>query len=445
MNQDTKVRALILIPKAGVSATIDDSNFASTGEVFPCKEFSITDDVLNISDSACFTIANTDGKSAQKIKPGHLIKFFVSDPEVAGGRFTQHMTGRVINVRTGSGPGGSQITVNAMDLGWHLTSCHGVPLTPFNGVTFKTLLERLIDPSWGFGPVVLGNIANTLIKQGRTGALRAAEIGTTVGQVFPPIQVEPGQAPFEIIQQYAQRSGVLVNVGAKGELIFFAPTYVGRPSYEINYREGIGSNENNVIGSPSLTETIDGVYSSVQCWSTKLDHFGNETENPNAQYTHNIFYAHPNPLPFFRRFVFSDSDAINKALRLKRAAYKQTMGRFDSWSYECELQGISQNGSFFTSNAIVDLNDHVNGVFGLHYVQSVQRSFTEAGTRTKLLIKQPILDPAQNALNYGGGTKRTKKKAAVVSASVTPSAAEKQANQAIPNQSIDPGTNQSGG
>jgi hypothetical protein len=211
---------------------------------------------------------------------------------------------------------------------------------------------------------------------------------------------------------------VLINTGAKGELIFFRPDYAADPLYASRYfaSSNSRSSQNNVVGRPSLRETIDGVYSEVQCWSTAVGTGENlNTDNPNDQYRHSTYRPTTNPLPFERRHVFSDGEAINEQLRMNRAIWKYQLGQFESWQYEVEFPTHSQNGAFFVSDTMISCEDTVNGVAaGAYYVQSVRRSLTlGGGMRTKLTIRKPgLLNPELDSLNIGAGAKpaaKTKK------------------------------------
>src|SRR5439155_4251451 len=140
---------------------------------------------------------------------------------------------------------------------------------PLTQVKLDELIQvggLLIDESWGFEPTELSNDTNRNLNQGRTGKVRAFNI--QLGQVLPFIQVEVGQAPFDILRTYATRDGLLINVGKRGNLILFRPHYQQPTSYGegIQFRSVKDGRRNNIVGSPRLRQTIDGLSSEVQCW-----------------------------------------------------------------------------------------------------------------------------------------------------------------------------------
>jgi len=400
---------------ANIDVTVDQTDLVLYTNVFPAKEWSLTDDVMNLSDSAAVTIANDNGENSGKITVGQLIIIDESDPDVASGQWIRQFTGRVTAVETNSDvQGGSNIMVTAMDLGWHLTSSHGPPLKNIKSIRFQKLLDLLIDPSWGLAPTETDGDLNTRLKHGRQVIVQDHK--PQLGAILPFIQIEPGQSPFDILRTYVQREGLLINVGAKGQLIFFRPNYKNQPLFKVEYhstKETHGDSEFALIGRPTLRESIDGLYSEVQCWSTVVipPEIAN-SENPNEMYRHTTYKPSENPLPFARRHVFSDGEAINPALRKNRATWKFQIDAFNSWEYSCEFPRHSQSGGFFTSNTMISIDDTVNKVpKGDYFIQRVQRSLTlRDGKRTKLTIRKPgLLNPDLQALKIGGGAKNAAK------------------------------------
>lgn len=402
-----------------VTVTMDRDNRDFSDATFPCKEWCVLDDMMNVSDTASFTIANARGAASGKIRNGMRVELDESDPAVADGQWVRHFTGRVTNVASGSGAGGSTIMVTMMDLGWHLTSCDAAPLTQTSNGTILNLFDKLLDTTWGIkadssGAVVVDDgIFNRKLKQGRAGVQRAFAQKRNAMVVLPYIQVEPGQKPIDILRSYLAREGYLLNVGAHGEVMVFRPDYREDTLYAaLEYHDVSDprSAKNNLVGRPALTESIDGVYSEVQCWSTVV----NPTEpqqrdiarNPNAIYRKESYRPDANPLPFERLSVFMDAEAITPEMRKNRAIWKYQMDALNSWQYEAEVRGHSSGGAFLVSNAMVPVHDSFHGVDGTYYIQSARRSVTEReGARTKLVLRKPVLDPSLQA-QLGAGARK---------------------------------------
>ena len=238
-----------------------------------------------------------------------------------------------------------------------------------------------------------------------------------LGAILPFIQIEPGQTPFDILRLYAQRDGFLVNVGARGDLIIFRPSYDDESFFRIHYHKTSEPSRtlNNVMGQPTVTESIDGLYSDVTCFSTVvIPPEIQNTENPNEMYRSNIFKPDTNPLPFNRRWIMSDGEAINSTLRTNRAKWTWQMGAFQSWGYEVEVAGVSMGEAFLVSDTMCTVDDTVHKVSGAYYVQGVRKSSTlQNGLRTSLKLRRPgLLNPELAAL--GGGAKKAATRPAAV-------------------------------
>src|ERR1043166_1149810 len=116
-----------------VTVSMNSHDIGLTTRSFPAKEWSLSDDVLNVADSACVSVANNDGENTGKFQVGQRIEIDESDPDVAQGQWIRHFTGRIVALETYSDiHGGSNILISAQDLGWHLTSSHGKPLVNLN-------------------------------------------------------------------------------------------------------------------------------------------------------------------------------------------------------------------------------------------------------------------------------------------------------------------------
>jgi prophage tail gpP-like protein len=429
---DPKLR--IRLPgSTGIPAvTVSAGQRASVGQyysdILPAIEWCVFDDMLTVSDSMSFTVANSDGANAGVFLPGRRVEVDASDDGVNGGSWTRVFTGRVIDVTYGSDlAGGSTIVVSCMDLGWHLTSCCAPPLQTTNGIKLNQLVASLIDSTWGFQTtassptVTVGDVLNRRLKQNaRTAAQRNQPRNRE--DVLPPIQVEPGQTPWAILEEYFRREGYLLNVGAMGDLVIFQPDYTPPGKYpSIEYH---GSTEarrkmNNVEGRPSLRLSLNGLYSEFQVWSTiavpNIKQQADIVQNPNASYLVDKYASNSNALPFFRRQVTVDSEAITHTMRINRAVFGFQMGQFESTTYECTVMGHSarpdkdSDAVFWVAGDMISVNDTINGpTTGAWYIQRVEKQWSlHGGAKTKLTLRLPRLDPQLQA-RFGGGAQRAK-------------------------------------
>ncbi len=417
---------------SGTALSAGEQSFRFSGDSVPIKEFSITDDVMNISDCAAFTIANDDGSMSTRFQCGQKITIDLGDDDVAGGIWIRSFTGLITAIDDYTDlHGGSNLMITAYDFGWFLTSCHANPFSR-NGKhriqlrgnkTLKDLITLLIDPTWGFAETAFNNDTNRTLKNGR--AEIAINFQPQLGAILPLIQIEPGMTPFDLLQRYASREGLLMNVSAEGSLVCFRPNYIQPPLYELQFHgtNDSASNKNNVIGRPTLRQSIDGIYTEVQCWSSVvIPPAVQNTENRNEGTTHRTYTPTDPLLSFTRRHVFSDGEAVSKTLLNNRTLWKYQSGLFNSWTYECDFAGLSQGStfpnlahgaSFFVSDTMISINDSWRGITGGFYVQSVRRSLTlSEGARTHLVIRKPLLNPELTSLGAGakqGARQKTRK------------------------------------
>jgi hypothetical protein len=324
-----------------------------------------------------------------------------------------------------------------MDLGWHLTSCDAEPLKQIKNKKFVELLKILIDPSWGLAPttrinslaralglpnpgalslgdalgeaIITSNDLNRRIKHGRQIIMQ--NFKPQLGAVLPFIQIEPGQKPLDILKTYCARMGWLLNVGAQGEIIFFRPRFDTDPLYTLHFHSTRAEERtrNNIIGRPTIRTSLAERYSEVQTWSTVvIPPEIQNTENPNEMYRHSSVKASPNPVPFFRRHIVNDGEAINDQLRKNRATWEMQLGMFNAETYEAEFPAHSQDGAKFVSDTMISMNDTIHKWEGAHYVSSVHRSDTlRDGPRSRLTIHRPgLLNPELTALDVGGGARK---------------------------------------
>ena len=92
---DPLLRATITDGGAPVGEITVNPASKPSPDSFPAKAWCLDADVMNLSDSAVFTIANDRGQVTGKFRPGQRVELDESDPEVAGGAFTRCFTGRI--------------------------------------------------------------------------------------------------------------------------------------------------------------------------------------------------------------------------------------------------------------------------------------------------------------------------------------------------------------
>lgn len=357
------------------------------------KDYMLIQDVLALGDVFSCTVPNPDGGYSGTFKPGDSAKIYMADSSVSGGSQTLGMTGITVSRDFSSNTQGSTIRLTCADLGWHLQNNTAPVWLRLQGLRFSQLLNKLIDPTWKFaGTQDYESIAGKKVRLGRAGA-QLQVTPTAYPPTLPRIQVEPGETCADILIKYAKLSKKLVNVTADGILQIFNPDYKQPPVYTFHYHK---SNETlrsqNNVESVQITDSIQGIYTDVSCYSvTLLPASSYLSNNPNEGHFKGLF-SNPDALPFVHRLSFADAEQLNRDQAKNRSVWKAQRGEFDSWKYEVEVYGHTQNGAFYIPNTMCTINDTVHGVKGNFYVQAVKYERTiQGGTKTMLTIRKPGL------------------------------------------------------
>lgn len=376
------------------STRLADVSVVIAGEQYDkISDYAYDTDVLQLGDPCSVRLPNPDGSLNRKIKLGDPLELYFSHPDVSGGRRVRKLKGIVTSRQVECSDAGTSITVGGADLGWHLLN-NAAPLWfRLRGIRFRTLLERVLDPSWQFSGVRTDNDTNRTLKLGRAGAVQA--LSGSISAIIPPIQVEPGEMIADLLILYARRARQLVNVSSDGYLQVWSPKLSPEPLYSFHLHAGVERPVNN-IERATLAETIDSLYTDVICvGAVVLPPNMPDARNPNEGRFRGTYRAPANarPLDFTRRFTFSDGDQLTKAQASDRARWKAERGLFDAWRYMAQVKGHVQNGLFYEADTGAALHDTVNGVDGNYYVSAVHYSGkTEPpGQTTMVTLRRPNL------------------------------------------------------
>jgi prophage tail gpP-like protein len=380
---------------ANAANRMADVSVVIAGAEYPnISEYAYTTDILQLGDPCSVRLPNPKGQLNGKIKRGDSLELYFSHPDVNGGKPVRKLKGIVTSRHVECSPDtGSAVTVAGADLGWHLQN-NAAPLWfQLRGIRFKTLLQRVLDPSWSFAGVRTDNDTNRALKLGRAGAVQA--LSGSISALIPPIQVEPGEMIADLLILYARRARQLVNVSSDGYLQIWTPQANPEALYTFQFHADSQRSLNN-IEHVSIDETIDSLYTDVVCVGTVVQppNMANQT-NPNEGRFRGTYKAPANarPLPFLRRFTFSDGDQLTKQQANDRARWRAERGLFDAWQYSLRVKGHVQNGVFYEPDNGATLHDSINGFDGSYYVSAVQYAGrTEPpGQGTILTLRLPSL------------------------------------------------------
>ncbi len=354
------------------------------------KAFTYSSNVLAVGDECTFTIVNQDQKYTGKLQRGSTVELYLSHPQVNGGAETLKFLGLITQRRARLSDGTIQIT--CADKGWHLMNSHAPLWKNLRATTYQQLCDptdknSLIDESWGLKGLRAGKDANRLnrnLKLGRQGAQQQLNLEAQVTQA---IQVEPGEAVYDLMTRYAQRLNLLVNVSCDGYVQLWNPDYGQKPLYRIEANE---SGTNVIEGE--LVEDINSLWTHVECVGEFIG-FGEENDrlNPNASHRRGSF-VNPLVLPFLHRRTGADGEMYDRALARKQAEWWWKRGVFDSLFMTFDVFDHHQGGVWWESDLMAEVASDLLGVRGLFYVAAVQyESSVDASDIAHVVLRLPGL------------------------------------------------------
>lgn len=357
------------------------------------KEFDYSSDVLAVGDESHYTLVNPNRKYTQALPVGAKVRLYLSHPEVNGGEWTLKHLGIVVDRNADYSSQGSLLQITSADLGWHLINCCAPLYYNLRKATYADLVDpqkkgNILDPSFGLVGVRFDNKINRRLKLGVAAARAASQ------RVIDPIlaiQIEPGDTYYDKMAEYARRLNLLVNVSVDGYIQCFNPDYQEKPSYRIRCVSGARAQQNNVIRS-SMYESAKTIWTDIECVGEQVGYEGPQDPNdPNASKKRGSFYNRK-ALPFVHRLTFGDGEMYQRNLARKQAEWKYKRGLFDSFYVRYTVPEHHQNGLWWESDAMCDVEDEELGLSGVFYIASVLCSSSRtSGDITEVILRKPGL------------------------------------------------------
>jgi hypothetical protein len=360
-----------------------------------------TSDVLQIAETATFSVVCKDRKYRDALQIGEEVEFVTENFGVRGGAPTVRHRGNVIQRRAHTSAGGYVIDCVTADKGWHLQNNSAPLWFRLQGRTYADIFDPAVfttgrdgkkyyflDPSWGLRGVYWGDeaIARRRLKLGLAVVKQQAQKAFDQLQV---VQVEAGETVAEIMTTFAKRINYLVNVSPDGYLCVFRPHDAGEPAYSLRLRDG--DPLNNVI-SCEVSEDATLCYTEVTVVGDPVvpDSFV-DPNDVNAQKRRGHF-RDAGALPFLHRHVAADSDMYSSGLAAKQARWTHDREIFNSWSATYTVPEHFQNGLWWDADALASVDDDELGLSGNFYVQRVRcRGDKRSGDTTEVLLRRPGL------------------------------------------------------
>lgn len=362
--------------------------------------FSYSHDVLTLGDPFSVAVPDPRGEFSGAFARGSSVRLKLKNPNVNGGQPTLKHLGLVVRRKVaGSVRQGTAIQLDCADLGWHLENNDAPLWYKLRYGTMEKLLtdDRFISPSWGLQGLETDQEVANLLRRGKPLGRAGATLELAANAFVPIqlIQVEPGDKVADIIVTYCKRYNLLVNVTPGGKIQIWRPNYNKTPLYSIELHglDDPDKNRNGVL-EYHIEESCEGIYSEVNCVGEMIQtQLGSvDPKDPNGSKRRGTFRDPDFLLPFTHRLNFANSEVWDSESAKKDAKWRYERSIFDSWTCRYIVRGHHQNGEWYESDQMIDVNDSINGNFGAFYIQSVRCDRTEqGGDRTELTLRKPGL------------------------------------------------------
>jgi prophage tail gpP-like protein len=351
-------------------------------------DIDIDSDILNPADAFSMTVSipkTGSGVSLSDFREGQQCKVYL-------GRDLQ-MKGVIDEVELSGDRASSRLRVTGRDLGAYLVDSEA-PHIKSTKYTIKTLIEALIDPSWGIGDIIVSNDDNRRIMLGKRDKKPPT---VTPNKFLVPLprattKIDPGQRVASIIDMHTKRLGITWWMTAGGDLFLGKPNYNQEAAY--HFRAA-------ALGSKDAKST------NVERWSVRrqiADRFSEVKVVGQGFQDRATLWSTSSGKPKFvaksydpdlilrditRKIILSDGDILSNNEAQKRADYEQGRRRLSGMTISLTVPGTRQGDRLFAVDTMATVKIDEAEIDGKFYV--TQRRFKEDRNkrRTELTLHEP--------------------------------------------------------
>jgi prophage tail gpP-like protein len=268
--------------------------------------------------------------------------------------------------------------------------------------TLKSLIEALIDPSWGIRSIIDSNDENRRLLFGKSDKKKPRSTSTALSKslVRARTKVDPGQRVASIIDIHCKRLGITWWLTAGGDLFIGKPNYDQEAAYSFTAPALGNSTPSNVL-SWSVARSASERYSEIKVVGQGFNDLSDAWKivaNPLAAATfkvHSGLYTATARDPdlvergIVRKMILSDSDIVSFAEAQNRANVDQGERQLRGTVINLTVPGFRQGDRLYTVDTIATVKIEEADIDGTYYV--LQRRFTEnrGKRRTQLTLVPP--------------------------------------------------------
>jgi prophage tail gpP-like protein len=289
----------------------------------------------------------------------------------------------------------SRMRVSGRDLAAYLVDCEAKSIK-VKSHTVKTLMEKLIDSSFGIKSIIFSNEENRRLVKGKKDKPQSGGGGFIfTNPTRATTKIDPGQRISSILDTHTKRLGVTWWMTADGSLFIGKPNYNQPTSYSFIVADD-DPNANNVE-SYSVEYAIDGRFSELQ-----VNGQGNaskgvlfSTTSSSGKPRYKGVSRDPDLVErgIIRKTIIADGDVTSKREAQHRADIEQGQRRLSALVIKLTVADFGQprgQGTFalYAIDTLASVRIDEAGIDGTYYV--TQRRFREdrGRRRTELTLHE---------------------------------------------------------
>jgi len=303
----------------------------------------------------------------------------------------RQMAGVIDEVKMSGDRATSRIKIIGRDKGAFLVDSEAKHIKA-SQYTVKTLIDALLDSSWGIKNVILSNEDNRKLILGKRDKKKPRASVPKFLQPLPrnSTKVDAGQRVASIIETHCRRLGITWWLTAGGDLFIGKPNYDQEAAY--NFSAGaLGSQTPTNVEAWEVSRSISERFSEVKVVGQGF----NDPRN---------IWATTNNAPKFlgtsrdpdlvergivRKDIIRDCDVLSNDEAQARADYEMGRRRLHGLSINMTVPGFRQGDRLYAVDTMATVKIEEAGIDGPFYV--TQRRFMEnrGKRRTSLTLVQP--------------------------------------------------------
>lgn len=303
----------------------------------------------------------------------------------------RQMAGVIDQVKMSADRTGARIKIAGRDKGAFLVDSEAKHIKAAK-YTVKTMIEALLEPSWGIKNVILSNEDNRKLVLGRRDKKKPRAVTPKFLQPLPRnrTKVDPGQRISSIIDMHCRRLGITWWLTAQGDLFIGKPNYDQEAAY--NFSAGaLGSQIPTNIESWEVARSASERFSEVKVVGQGFADPKRiwESAAPAPKYTATARDPDLVERGIVRKTIISDCDVLSQSEAQSRTDYESGRAQLHALTINVTVPGFRQGDRIYSVDTIATVKIEEAGIDGHFYV--TQRRFTEnrGKRRTQLTLMQP--------------------------------------------------------